>query len=614
MSSQTVGFKLVILEGPSKSIFQEYPLKQNEPIILGRKDELKGSFPDIDFRNDPGVSRPQARLFWEENERARGWFLEDLQDRNPTKINGRALQGKSGLITGETIQMGSTVLTLLPENWFHFYSNRILIAGDHYQRLNYGFLCSKLKFFRKLIFVNTTEQQSLPFPIMIRIQGYSQPCRLEIPSLGPYERHELKQFVLPDLELIPEPFREITEEKAAHLSISSEKNNHYTHDIRIFSPYDWSYELYKPESVSVYIPSRENPLIKTIVNEAEMKPEPVPKRADPTGKKAAIVHRIYDCLKDNGAIRYEHPALKSDNLQTIRPPHHIFDSSSIHRLGRGTCLDLTLLMAGCLMSVEIDPVIIFAGREEGIPLHVFLGFWPGHTCGTSRTLLSAKEMQVLAMVECTGLAAGNSVAGDKLSFAEAMATAGKIFEESLWKCGVNIRPTREKPWEMVSLNYEYEPVVARIYQATAEFAKSKRKNKLETIYLFYALLKTSGEITVQIFTTAGIDAGKREEIIQDIDKWITPGVSTDEPKPTTSYTHILDTARDFADQMDSLTVREQDLLYALFSSYKVSNTLRQCFEKHQIEPNRLLAILNQTHPDPQYLSSIHGGNIENGNP
>ncbi len=54
---------------------------------------------------DDTVSRQHAKIKLEGNQ----WFIYDLAATNPTRVNGRSLQGRHPLVDGDRIQIGNTV-------------------------------------------------------------------------------------------------------------------------------------------------------------------------------------------------------------------------------------------------------------------------------------------------------------------------------------------------------------------------------------------------------------------------------------------------------------------------------------------------------------------------
>ncbi len=88
---------LTVIEGPTKG--KRFELPANEPQLLGRSSE---SLP----LDDQAVSRRHAELTPDNGE----WYLRDLESQNGTLVNGRPIQGRVRLRTGDTITVGQTTL------------------------------------------------------------------------------------------------------------------------------------------------------------------------------------------------------------------------------------------------------------------------------------------------------------------------------------------------------------------------------------------------------------------------------------------------------------------------------------------------------------------------
>ncbi|MEM8872760.1 MAG: adenylate/guanylate cyclase domain-containing protein [Planctomycetota bacterium] len=95
--------ELAILHAKQK---QRVPL--DGPAVLGRS--KPGAEPDIDLSFDASISRPHAKLF----PRGEVWFIEDLDSRWGTKLNGTEIRGRGPqpFRPGDTLIMGETTLRL----------------------------------------------------------------------------------------------------------------------------------------------------------------------------------------------------------------------------------------------------------------------------------------------------------------------------------------------------------------------------------------------------------------------------------------------------------------------------------------------------------------------
>ncbi len=75
-------------------------------IVVGRPNNR--SEVDIDLSPDTAVSRVHAKL-WLENEAC---WIEDLNSRHGTTVNGTAINGQHQLAEGDEIRIGETTLRM----------------------------------------------------------------------------------------------------------------------------------------------------------------------------------------------------------------------------------------------------------------------------------------------------------------------------------------------------------------------------------------------------------------------------------------------------------------------------------------------------------------------
>jgi hypothetical protein len=87
-------------------------LEAGEELLVGRKDNQRGIYPDVDLGldggYDAGVSRRHAII----SPRAKGYLLEDLGSANGTFINGHRLspQSPSPIAHGDELKFGTLIL------------------------------------------------------------------------------------------------------------------------------------------------------------------------------------------------------------------------------------------------------------------------------------------------------------------------------------------------------------------------------------------------------------------------------------------------------------------------------------------------------------------------
>jgi hypothetical protein len=92
-----------------------YPIPPREVILIGRRDPVSGSYPDIDLSGEAefsaSVSRRHARITMLEKQ----LFIEDLNSTNFTRLNGKKLEPgqKYPLKNGDELKLGEVVLVYL---------------------------------------------------------------------------------------------------------------------------------------------------------------------------------------------------------------------------------------------------------------------------------------------------------------------------------------------------------------------------------------------------------------------------------------------------------------------------------------------------------------------
>jgi hypothetical protein len=119
----------------------------------------------------------------------------------------------------------------------------------------------------------------------------------------------------------------------------------------------------------------------------------------------AQVKSIYDRLRTLGLTYRVEPWDSHHTVQRIRLADEVLEKEE------GCCVDLVLLLAGCLAHVRLRPLILIVG--ETAPGHAVLGYWLEekqftHADGSSRSILDANAFlsarNDIHLVEATDLA------------------------------------------------------------------------------------------------------------------------------------------------------------------------------------------------------------------
>jgi hypothetical protein len=252
------------------------------------------------------------------------------------------------------------------------------------------------------------------------------------------------------------------------------------------------------------------------------------------------------------------------SAQRVRAPHEILPVTEAVQ-GRGNCLDLTLLLAGALESLSLDPLICFAGSLDEPPVHAFLGCWttpgerfrPIHTDAGS--LGRKVERGELLVVEPTGVCAGEA----GLSFDDACGSAAARFGRGEPVHAVDVaatRPPRGRVRPLVSL---LSPLARRARWLAEEFARDRAQTHVETSDLLYGLCAARGDLTTWLFTAAGSTARRVQEVVE-----ASRGSGTHEGAPlaTGNLELCLETARTNARAAGRPAVEESDLLWAVLEN------------------------------------------------
>lgn len=603
--------KFAILSSPGAGKDREYNFQRSE-IFVGRSNSArKEDDPSLDLTHDFRVSRKHARVWMKKSK----WYIEDLGSKHGTRVGGREIKdlGAVELPPGTPVQTGDTTWTTLPADWLFTNWDSVIIFGPCVTGINYALYHCGTPIIGQLTARNLGEQRSAPAHVKLEVVGFSDPADVEIPSLHPGTAVSLR---VPTIRLRGDLLRKQVVRIRARLraEVKGRPNTRAEKDIFILGFWDWPYDASARKTIAAFV-SPHNPVTKRIVFHAQANLKSLSGTSSfrdllKSGQKNTehlVLQAIYQCLKEQWPVYYVEPELDFDpervrTCQRVRPPHRIFLPDSSTSIGEATCLDLALLMAGCLENVGLHPLIVFTGDENAGPKHAFAGCWAGPAPGDRPVIydvgLLRREVKQgnLLVLECTGFARSANRQRCKLGFGRAVKSAIKQLTSTSWVCAVDVGALRPPHGLITPMECPLEPEVGRAYDEAKRFAELKKRETIETTHLFYGCLAAKGEVVLWLFTKAGINC---ENVRQHIENLVKTHAFIGEPCPTRNYLDCCRLAEDIAWQTGSPTIREEDLLWAILTRGPDSAKFGAICQKICIDMALLVSLLAQRHPCPE---------------
>lgn len=286
-------------------------------------------------------------------------------------------------------------------------------------------------------------------------------------------------------------------------------------------------------------------------------------------RAATALQAIYDTIAQRYGIRYElAPGFsQEDTSQAVRPPHRVLPAEGASAPGQGTCLDLCLLLAACMESVHLRPLIVVV-RTGPRSLHALTGC---RADGPARLdpLPACTDVQRdvatgrILLVEATGLTVGES---GRLSFRDACSCAHKRFSGSTLEFVLDVSAARA---EVPPLQFPMRPAVTDIMSEAARLARAETSTRIEASHLLVSFFLSRPERSpalAPLLTDAGVDTGRVRAIMRIMLGHPAARGPAAAPLPTLNYRRIVEDARLVAEDTGSAFVELHHLLYGLLHS------------------------------------------------
>lgn len=295
----------------------------------------------------------------------------------------------------------------------------VAITGSYSHSVSFAMQQNYVPVIRSLILENTGEQDLEEVVLSIRVEpAFAHDFTRRIDRIPAGEKLELDDLAL---NISPAFLYELTEKMVGSLFITLSHGDSVlesiTQTIELLAYDQWTGTQVMPELLSAFV-TPNHPRIAQILAKAGQQLETW---------SGAPSFTAYQTRNPN-AVRLQmaaiYSALQSENIAYCVPPASYGQSGQRIRLcdtllqqKLGTCLDLTLLYAGCLEQAGLHPLLILLRQ------HAFAGCWQEESCfpecvQDDPSLLTkriAEGINEIAVVECTAFVAGKSIAFDEAS-------------------------------------------------------------------------------------------------------------------------------------------------------------------------------------------------------
>jgi hypothetical protein len=386
-----------------------------------------------------------------------------------------------------------------------------------------------------------------------------------------------------------------------------------TREIAVLPGWSWSYQHGSVWTLAAFV-SPEHALIEKIARQAHERLRsqvnlPSLKALVHSERKDAarlVFEALYQYLKEDCVLHWCPPEA-TQGYQNIKPLHRILSLSAAGPEGEATCIDLALLIAGCLENAGLLPVIVLTGRDNEPPSHALAGCWTG-SLPTGRAMIREREFLRrqtqegnLLLIECTAFVEGPDTGGGKLDFVQAMRSAETQLTKEPEVCAIDVGALRPPYGLVTPMNCPLAPVVKRAFLEAKQLARDKRRELVETIFLLYGCLTARGEILLWLFQEAGLDP---DEIRTGIADLIGVKSFSGEPSATQRYRECQHWARQIASLAGAASIDEPHLLWALLNQGRESGRFCDICHRLGVDLDRLEKTLAGRYPAPPTLRSL----------
>ena len=366
-----------------------------------------------------------------------------------------------------------------------------------------------------LVVRNTGSAKSGPTDVRVSMPGSVRPARVHIPPLVPGAEHRVL-----DVPCGPNPdlLYSLPETRQVQVTVAVAGGEPEAVQIKLLAHDEWSLVQEHWGTLAAFVLPN-HPLVRKVVLAAKRRLSvltngnydsfyPLLQSADP-GRIAAAAQAIYDCLRLDWKLHYTHePPCFEAGSQKIRLPHDVLAEPDPGG-GEGTCVDLTLLLAGCLEAVGALPAVVMTESAPGC-WHTLLAGGVAVGPGDSMVMRERAALSGRLLLESMGIAQSESLPAPvrkkvALDFASAQREAWDTLARSELVFVLAVAAARREG--ITPLPFAGEPgqsaVVAEAIRQATKTARALVTGYVGTTHLFIGLLEADPGIA-QVLRDAGI--------------------------------------------------------------------------------------------------------------
>ena len=453
----------------------------------------------------------------------------------------------------------------------HDLHDGLTLQFDLASAINYAAYHCGLPVVSHLEITNTGSAASKPFTLLLHIPGYSYPWQRPIGALSPAQVLSIPTIPMELPRDVLLGHRERLHH-TARLEVKIDDRLLFSEKIKILEPSDWPFDPQFRKVLACFVQPG-HPLVEGIVLDAlqDLERRGITFSYDRLAKgdqpyKIALIQAVYESAGRLSLYHDLQAPTYARGCQHIRTPEEILVDSG-KRGGRGTCIDLVLLLASCLENVHLQPLVIV--RTAGTELqHAILGCWTAFRRRYEPVITSYERLEKeltrerIVLLEATGLTAGK-----RLDFEAAVAEAVKGLGQENFVFALDVTAARRT---VTPMQFPMTPAALGIVMASENLARKEGSPELTPRHLLSAMLrerKGTG-VSRKLLKAAGARLAWGDRIR------VTGGLPVS-PRRSAAYRRCLDDAMNIAGA--GRLVREEHLLYGVLisNSPEVDDLLRR---------------------------------------
>ncbi len=447
------------------------------------------------------------------------WFIEALETEN-LYINGHRISAyllPCQVTSGDVLQIGNSRCVLLMDGAITSGNQQLMMIVSGHRVVNLTTALSETALIRQLIIVSRHDTALENLRLMVTAEDIALEETIDVRRIEANSLFCVDPFLVPRIsdalflqqESISSTIHIELIDRATQTSVLTVEL-----PLEVTAATNWPYARAYQSLLASYV-TPHHPFIDEMVVKAKFhlsKTDEAPESlfqllsGDNPARFEETFLCLYHYLLNEYKLTFSPPAQPNSSLQKIRMAENLIIEQAAKGkpgMGTGSCLDLALLLAGCLENLQLNPLIAIIEDDDHY-WHALVGMWTSNEkhfqplYRTKMSLMEGVESDRLILLDPNCL---TEYYGKPEAFSVARERAEAFLRERPLIFALDVQAARDQG--VVPMQFAFGGMALQALRLSRQIASSRKSAQLKSWHLLLALIRDSHKVRKTFIACGG---------------------------------------------------------------------------------------------------------------